>query len=332
MPILPAMTAEIYTLAPSPPKDPVVARHVAGFSYDEALAGAAAHIALRVSQNQGFDNADLNWATMQSGWPYPVQEFRQLHTEKDADPIGLFSDLKTSPKTRLGVVRARGQTHDFWILLASEVPLEAAPFANSHALGAEFWNPFGQDQEVVLSARGPKGGFLESKRGFMLDEPGEWLIEAHKNGSLLLKAVLYVGIDAPTEALVEYRPILAEDTDLQREALFVLSEMHQIYFNAHPGLQHEPALDLSATLGLDAVLSETEPTAIEIRLEKLGFHRSPRGEVQCTGNTVRSCLDSLYWSVEHRGVLLSEHHRLAGVASARFADDQILLILNLAAD
>jgi|GEM_PF-3526895 len=332
MPILPAMSAEVYTLAPSPPKDPVVARIVAGMSYDEALAGAAAHIALRISQNEGFDTADLNWATIQSGWPYPIQEFRQLATTKDGDPTELLAKLEQSPKTRIGVVRARGQNHDFWVLLTSEVPLEATPFANTHALGSEFWNPFGQDQGVMLSARGPKGGFLESKRGFLLDEQGEWLIEAHKGDALLLRAALYVGIEAPTEALVDYRPSIPEETNLQHEAFLVLNEMHQIYYNSHPGLRHEPALDLSAKLGLDAALSETEPTAIDVRLEKLGFHRAPRGEVQCTGQTVRACLDSLYWSVENRGTLLSEHHRLAGVASARFTDDQILLILNLAAD
>ena len=303
MPILPALEGAIYTLAPTAPRDPVVARIATELPFDEALSGAASSIAIGLSQGQDFDSADLTWACIRAGWPYPLSDMRSIAVEKDAQPHGLLAELALSPFSRIGLVRARGRDQDIWVLLQSEVKL--------------------------LS---PSGALFDLAEDLRLDESGEWLLESYLGETVLLRAALFVEMETPKDALLPYQEPLSQEQDLSAEAATLLSEMHQDFFGTDKGLSREAALDTSARLAMKAWLNSEELPAAHVRFEKLGYVHEPRNELLCTGETIRACLDNLYWSIQLRQALLSEGHEVLGVAAEKTEDGEIMLMLNLAAN
>jgi len=332
MPILPALEGAIYTLAPTAPRDPVVARIATELPFDEALSGAASSIAIGLSQGQDFDSADLTWACIRAGWPYPLSDMRSIAVEKDAQPHGLLAELALSPFSRIGLVRARGRDQDIWVLLQSEVRLEAAPFPKAFAIDAKIQPPFVAESGVATKLLSPSGALFDLAEDLRLDESGEWLLESYLGETVLLRAALFVEMETPKDALLPYQEPLSQEQDLSAEAATLLSEMHQDFFGTDKGLSREAALDTSARLAMKAWLNSEELPAAHVRFEKLGYVHEPRNELLCTGETIRACLDNLYWSIQLRQALLSEGHEVLGVAAEKTEDGEIMLMLNLAAN
>ena len=331
-PVLPAPEASVYTLAPAPPADFLVAKVANGLPFDDALAGAASGLAIQLNQNQGFDSADLSWACIRAGWPYPLSDMRSLTVGKDAHPDGLLADVELAPTSRVGLVRARSANSDTWVFLQSEVLISAQAFGKAHALNALFSNPFSQTKDLKTHLLSPTGQLYALDKDQVLDETGEWLLESHQNGQLVLRAALFVDMKAPQKALVPYQPDLPAEENLTVLAAEILSDMHRLYLGKEKGLRRESSLDTSARMALKAWEEKKELTAAHVRFEKLGYVREPRGEVLCTGATVRACLDNLYWSIPLRKELLSEGHDVMGIAASRDESGNILLMINLAAN
>jgi hypothetical protein len=300
--------------------------------FDEALAGAATNIAIGISQGQGFDSADLTWACIRSGWPYTLSDMRSLRVAKDTDPIGLLADLNLKESSRIGLVRARAGNMDIWVLLQSEVLVHAAPFAKTQTIDTPLANPFSDESGVQTQLLSPGGTVYTLGKEQALDETGEWLMESHLKKEVVLRAALFVNMEEPMEALIPYQDPLQRADDPEANAVLLLSQMHQDYFDTDKGLRREPALDTSARLAMKAWLTDQRLPAAHLRFERLGYVREPRGEVLCTGETVRACLDNLYWSIPLRKVLLAEGHGVIGVAASRNENGEIMLMLNLAAD
>ncbi len=163
-----------------------------------------------------------------------------------------------------------------------------------------------------------------------LDEAGEWLLESHIQGQRILLAALFVDMETPQETILPYQGSGSDQGDPAALAAQLLSQMHQVYFDTEKGLKRESALDTSARIALRAWNAELDLPAAHVRLEKLGYVREPRGELLCTGDSVRACIDNLFWSIPLRKVLLSEKHTVVGVAASEPEKGQLTLMINLA--
>jgi hypothetical protein len=331
-PVLPAPEANVYTLAPSPPADFLVATVANGLPFDDALAGAASGLAIPLSQDQGFDSADLSWACVRAGWPYPLSDMRSLTVDKDAHPEGLLAGIELSPTSRIGLVRARSANSDTWVFLQSEVLVKAQPFEKTQTLNTRFPNPFSEETALNTHLLSPTGHLYSLEKEQVLDETGEWLLESHQNGTLVLRAALFVDMKAPQNALIPYQAELPPEEDPTDLAALILSDMHRLYLGTEKALRRETSLDTSARMALKAWKENQALTAAHVRFEKLGYVREPRGEVLCSGATVRACLDNLYWSIPLRKELLSEGHDVMGIAASQDKSGNILLMINLAAN
>ena len=332
-PVLPALDADVYTLAPTPPTDFLVAKVASGLPFDEALSGAAAALAISLSQSQtaNFDSADLTWACIRAGWPYPLSDMRSLRVAKDSTPEGLLAELQIKDTSRIGLVRARSANNDTWVYLQSEVLAPALAFLKTHELNTPFSNPFPKESPAKTHLLSPSGivHALDDKQP--LNEAGEWLLESHIQGQRVLLAALFVEMEAPQESILPYQGANSDQTDPAALAAQLLSQMHQVYFATEKTLRREATLDTSARMALKAWKAGVDLPAAHVRFEKLGYVREPRGELLCTGDSVRACLDNLFWSVPLRKVLLSEKHTVIGVAASEADKGQLTLMINLAA-
>jgi hypothetical protein len=311
-----------------------VAEFAKDLPFDEALAGAAAGLAILIGENgsTGFDSADLTWACIRAGWPYPLSDMRSLSVGKDGRPEGLLAELKLQDASRAGLARARTANNDTWVYLQSEVSQPALPFSKTHALGASFSNPFETTSNVKTHLLSPSGNVLELGKEQTLNESGEWLLESHLEGVPILLAALFVDTKAPQKALLPFQEASANAESPAKLAATLLSEMHKIYFDTDQGLQRDVSLDTLARIALKGWQTGESLPAAHVRFEKLGFVREPRGEILCTGESVRACLDNLFWSIPLRKVLLSVQHKSVGVAAHQSETGQLTLMINLAAN
>ena len=332
MPILPSYKAQIYTLAPTIPRDPLVRDLLGDRPYDEALAGAATALSLLLSQGEETDSADVNWACQRSGWPYSLSAHRQAVLPKDTAPVGLLEGLTLSPNSRLGVVRARSSESDIWVLLQSEVDSPLTPLAMRYNSGDLLELPTNPELPLTWLAVDPTGTLQRPEEQLRLNLEGEWLIEGtHPNG-FLYRAALYVDMDTPELSLFEAEPPEVETGAQEEQASRMVSLAHQVFFATDKVIQRDPSLDRSAAMSLQASLRGESISSADLRFEQLGFTRTPRAELGCTGGSVRECLDSLYWSAHARSLLLDGSHGVLGVAAAQLQDGQVALMLNLAAE
>lgn len=333
-PVLPAIEADVYTLAPTPPADFLVAEIAKDLPFDEALAGAAAGLAILIGENTsaGFDSADLTWACIRAGWPYPLSDMRSLSVDKDERPEGLLAALSLHDSSRIGLARARSATSDTWVYLQSEVSQPAQPFSKTHTLGASFSNPFGTESSVKTHLLSPSGKVLDLVKKQRLNESGEWLLQSHLEGAPILLAALFVDMKAPQKALLPFQEANTKPDSPAALAATLLSEMHKIFFDTDQGLQREASLDTLARIALRAWQNDEALPAAHVRFEKLGYVREPRGEILCTGESVRACLDNLFWSIPLRKVLLSEKHKSVGIAAHQSDTGQLTLMINLASN
>jgi hypothetical protein len=333
-PILPAYKATVYTLAPTPPRDPLVLEQVRDFGlvYDEALSGAATALALREGQGLGIESGDVTWACLRSGWPYPLQAYRTAVLEKDENPKGLLADLDLRPESKTGLVRARTSDADVWVFLLSNVPETAEPLAMQYTLGETLPLPMAAYQNVSHFAVKPTGEQVDLRDPPTLDEAGEWLLEAKRDGSTLFRAAVYVDMDIPESPPIPYVPPEESDELRLAQAHQMLSQMHSDFFGDDVVLTREAALDRSAAVALDAILENRKIPSVEVRLERLGFVRSPRHQIGCNGSSPRDCLNTLFWSTQGRSNLLSPDHKSVGLASSTGPKGEWTLMVNLAGD
>ena len=332
MPILPSYKAKIYTLAPTLPRDPLVRELLIGLHYDESLAGAATAISLAIGQDQPLDGADVNWACLRSGWPYPLTGHRQLILPKDSDPAALIQDLQLTPTSRIGVVRARSSESDVWVLLQSEVPVAMNALSMEQDINSTLAIPGPSSESLVWTMADPEGHEHTVSNSILLDQAGEWLLEANSPDGQLYRAAIYVDMDIPETSLISPEDPVSGAEARANQAHRMITESHQLFFDTEQELVREPNLDRSAAIALKAILSGEEISSAELRFEQLGFTKAPRHEIGCTGETVRTCLDGLIWSTKNRGKLLARDHEAIGISTMPLENGQLMMMINLAAD
>ena len=325
LPLISAPDAPIYSAAPGEPTDPLVAWVVAeGSLYDETLAGAAAGLAEVISEHKGYDEAALRWACIRAGWPYGVGRVVTVRAANDQVPAQIQDELanETGP---FGLTRYRDEAGDLWVLITGSIAVMLPPIDREPEVGDELslhpkasgWSDWQQRMLPPNEAtqRGPT----------VYGEPGEWLLElsAKPLGSdrgrvVVARLPIYVGQETPHDG-----PFL--EVDLEKPATSAVGELALPRLNVLRDvmgvevLEGDPLLDSVARRALEDSMDEP--------WTKAGYDTG--AQVECTAQTVRGCLDHLFWDIDSRAALRDPGFSAVGVA-AEWMPEGLHLVIQLA--
>ena len=339
-PVIPALHAPVYSVAPTDPKDHLVETMLVRLTeqlgarpaWDEALSGAAGSIAMELLDGNPTDEATVRWAAINAGWPYPISHIEAVATEENALPPESFGAL-LGGQSHVGMVRARGSAGEIWVALGSSPARLAAPFSKAWEVGDRFELPFSNIDGLTLSACGPEGPTRTTspgERSVTLDHSGEWVVEARSeaSGSVILRAALHVGEELPQTPPTSPREAPASASERGNEIASVVAEARSNFHEEN--LTVEPLLNSTAEATMvEWSVGGTIPGDMRF-LNDLNITAPPRAELHCIASTPRACVDQLYWSAEHRDELLRSGYSGVGVAVSD--DDQGLrAVIHLAA-
>jgi hypothetical protein len=324
-PILPAIDADIYSTAPTTPRDHKVATAAAGLEWDESLSGAAANLAIDLSSNMPIDAASVRWAGLKAGWPYPVTYAAMELVDHQSDcPTSLLESIPAH--THVGIARARGASADAWVVLATNVQRVALPFSNVQALNSEFRLPYENSEGLSIRAYGSIGE-LQTGSSIRFDHEGEWVLEVidEAQQTLILRAAIYVEGESPDYAPIEPAPADMDNTEA--EILSMINEVRGHFVDGN--LISEPLLSSTARSSLQEWIENGAPSPSHEYLGAITLTGNPPEALICVGETPRACVDQIYWSAQNRGALLNANQAGAGIAS-EVIDGVIHAVIHLA--
>jgi len=295
-PQLPSPNRGGYGSAPSIPKDPLVAKLVAGRRWDEALSGAATAVALGVDElgAQAVAPWFVREARYRSGYPWTVMEAQVWSGPRGAGaPPQLTAWLAARGADQdLGVVHARGRTQEHWVALAAVPDAPVPAIARRLPVGAALELPASPGWSYALG--GPEGdvsgGDLAAPSAVRFDASGEWVLSWSHGGVERASIALYVGVEPPSDMLLE-APV-----DVAPRAL-VVDELNRVRaaWGGQP-IEGDAVADVVAS----ALLADPTRPIADVA--------APVGLAQahaatCPANALMRCLDELVWSVQSRAVL-----------------------------
>ena len=329
VPIIPAPHAQNYAVQGNPPKDPLVARIASGFSWNEALSGAAAELGL---ENSGRTPllSDARWSAVMAGFPYQVSQMIIGDVDMDETPIGLSETLQALQPKQLGLVRVRKGTMDRWVALIGEDGSLTESFPREVELGGAFkvegtgtWrlaDPSGN----ITSGELPIDGILGME--------GEWWLEI-KRGTVYSSIPIYVGIGTPVSNLFVSEEVgleIERPSEVEEDALILIEEMRNR--EGLVPLQYDKMLVSLAQYPLKYYLegSWNRGEGVE-HLQKAGFVGGPTYQLACQAESALACLDDLSWEIESRQALLDPQIRNIGIST--YVDtSKVALLINLSSE
>ncbi len=313
-PILPAPYATVYTAAPAPARDPLVAYVSAGRNTDETLSGAAASLSLQVAEEGGLDQASRHWALITAGWPYGVSSVLVERSDKDQIPAAFQASVQSvDPGVPIGVARSRAADRDTWVLLVGQVTTPVKPFAREAQVGDRLaLQPQNSDWERVEQRSLPPTG--AARLGpVTYDAPGEWLVELYgvrgDARTLLIRLPVYVGEETPEDG-----PFLGVELDKPtgdtalRRAEAGLNELREL-LGAAP-LQMDP---VALALAGKHARSLDDQTQVDVLAQAQAAGLRDPELLVCEGEDTTGCLDQLFWSIDARPALRNPNLTLMGV-------------------
>lgn len=313
-PHLPAPRAGTYTRLASKPPDPVIARLVGGLTWDAALSGAAAGLALAALEG---DTGMYAWQVREKAWdagyPYPATRVRLWTTPmKSPPPPDLLEFLRTlDPSVDLGLVRARGDEQDAWVALTASPRLSVGTQPRQVELGHRMTLPAAPGARWVLVD--PSGermaGNLDAPAAVVLDIGGEWLVQVEDAQGVAAKFPVYVDMVPPRLGLLESEGAPTNDDALRERALDLLQDLRVVY--GLPEWTDDVLLAASARNALRDGIGDEAALA-----SRLGFRPDRFHAMECRAITVEDCIDRMVWSPGTRSALLSAT-RLWGLAARR---------------
>ena len=316
-PILPAPYATVYTQAPGPARDPLVAYVAQGKRTDETLSGAAGSMSLLVNESGGLDQASLHWALITSGWPYRVSQVLVERTGKDQIPASFESSVADlDPQVPIGVARSRSPGKDTWVLLVGQVDTPVKPFAREAQVGERLalqvsGGSWARVEQRMLPPQGPLRLGPST-----YDAPGEWLVElygvnAENERTLLIQLPVYVGEETPEDG-----PFVGVESDKPtgdaalRRAEGGLNELRNLL--GAPALQMDPVALALAGKHARALDTGSAATLDVVTLAEEAGLKDPQILV-CQGEGVNGCLDAWFWSIDARPALRDPNLNLLGL-------------------
>ena len=304
MPRLPSPTAGSYAQVPGVPPDPGVRAVLGGHPWDASLGGAAAGIALDlVYRRGGLTAPEIREAAWRAGWPYPI---RSVHTVGAAigapAPQAIRALLSTVPsEARIGLVRARGDQQDLWVMLTSVPRIELEVYPRQLPTGARL--KLNQAPGVAFAVSDPHGelyeGHLEVEWSVAANVVGEWLIELRDEQGLLARFPIYVGMLPPELSLLGAGEPPLNEPYAAEQAHEILSRVRDAY-----GLR-PPQVD--SLLQTAVPWAQLNPNVLSTTIaSRVGVEPADLWRFECTDATVEVCLDPIVWDPRARPALLAD--------------------------
>lgn len=319
LPTLPSPRGDVYGHGAATPKDPLVARVAEGVTWDEALSGAAAGVALALLSGQPADAATVRWKAVLAGYPYPVVAKTVAVSDHGEVPGALVAEARrqAGEGIDLGIVRARGREQDVWVMLVGERRAELPPVPREVAVGDAIALGAGAEWTVA----DPFGAVRRVAGDLVADAEGEWLLRATVGGDVVATFPVYAGTRTP-----EAPPLAVTASGATPEALAraTVDAVRDAYGLAPYAA--DAALDSVARSRMRTLREGGEPPAAEGQLRAAGFVDGAVAGAWCRAATVNACLDQLWWSVERRGVLVGDYGSV-GVAAATEGAEVVLSLV-----
>lgn len=207
-------------------------------------------------------------------------------------------------------MRARGGLDDVWIALASRPALDLGPIPRQVPKGGSVTIPAvpGAIGRVADPLGAVRSGELVSEWSSTLELEGEWLFEIEREGTILSRFPLYVGLVPPELTLLVPTEPPSDGPRADAIAVERLAEVRDAY--GLPPLERDPMLDAASRTVVTA--PHVEP---EILASRAGIAPGDLWRFTCSAQTVESCLDKVVWRVDARPGLLAEEG-LFGLSSA----------------
>lgn len=307
-PRLPSPRATVYAHVAATPGDPVVATALAGLPWDEALAGAAAGVALQITAGLEVDAYALRWAAVTAAYPYPIVERSTARVAEDEVPEALVATARARAGSGhdVGLVRARDGKGDVWVLLVGQRRVDLGRIPREYGVGESLALA---DASFVVAD--PSGRVRTASRALTFDAAGEWLLQGRDAQGVIATMPLYVGVPTPEEP-----PILddARGDALPAQARDLLGALYN-WYGREPAT-FDPMLDSVARARLRALQEGEALPAVETQTRVVGYADRPAGSAECRAATVAACLDGMWWSPERRGVLVGGYPDVGVAAEA----------------
>jgi len=297
-PRLPSPMSATYARVPAKPPDPGVAEVLAGRAWDASLGGTAAGLALAIVNERGsITPPEVREAAWRAGWPYPVAEVRAWSSQAGKPPppdVAQWVAAYPEPAA-IGLVRARRGSDDMWIGVASKPAIELGAVPRSLPKGDKLLLP--SVPGVTANVADPVGTLLH----VTLDTPwstavqvdGEWLIELMKDGTVLARFPIYVGLAPPEHTLLVPSHPPQDEQDADDLAIASLADVRDAY--GLPPFERDPLLDAMARTVLATPKVSTATLA-----SRVGIPAEDLWKFNCRGSTVETCIDSVMWRSDAR--------------------------------
>ena len=316
-PRLPAPVANVYTHVRATPGDALVAAAMAGAPWDEALAGAAAGVALDLAEDVPVDMYGLRWRAVLAAYPFPIVERATATAEIGKIPTELAAQARARAQAGadVGLVRARNGDKDLWVLLVGDRRGEVPRVAREYQVGDSV--TLG---EGAFAVSDPLGQVRPAAKVMSLDMQGEWLLQARDERGTLATMPVYVGMATPKEPPIQDDARGATPEDQARDLLGAVWSWY-----GRPTPTWDDTLNLVARVRLKALAAGETPEAVERQLRAAGFVGVPVAGAECRAASVAACLDGMWWSPERRAVLVGGFPEMGVAVGAQ--DGQVTIVL-----
>ncbi len=306
-PRLQPTAAGAYVGGPVVVRDPVIGPLLERRLVDAGLMAAASSLALSVAEERGgAARWELREALWRAGWAHGVHDARTWTTTAGkAPPADVFAWLDAlGADEPIGLARARGKEWDAWVALRAVRPIPIGAPPRTAVVGTPLTLPTveGGTWRAADGTGKLQSGSLDSGATLLLTTAGEWLIDLRRGDQELARFPVYVGITAPTEAVLalpDGSGTVSGEADALQLAGLLLARVREEYGRA--AWVPNPILDTA----LDRYLARPGTPSSEA-LAGLGFPAASSVVWGCDASTVENCIDSWIWDVRRRETLLSD--------------------------
>lgn len=321
-PRLPSPHSSTYSEFVTTPNDTAVASIVGAARWDASLSGAAASVALAMTNDKGgLSDVEIREAAWSAGWLHPVLFSESWTVPAGSPPPPSIKEFVAvvPPDVSIGLVRARNSTEDVWVALLSRADLRLGVLPRHLPVGGRLELPAIPNGHYVLST--PLGGIRKGPldRGFSdnLSIDGEWLVEVTDGQRTRVTFPVYIDIPPPLDPLFVPGSTPGTPDALRVRAAQLLETVRREY--GLDAFRADPMLQQAAPWAADA--SNADELA-----PRLGFARDELWRWSCKAPTVASCIANIVWDPRSRPALF-EPNALLGIDAKQHTESVALTVL-----
>lgn len=314
-PVLPAPFGDIYVRGQAEPRDPLLRSVTRNLPWDEVLSGAATSVALDLLNAREVDPYLLRWKAILAGYPYPITGMAQRMMKRGEVPDDLLDEARrqVGGAYDVGLVRARGHQGDLWVLLIGarraelgSIPREVESGATLTLTGAQY------------RVSTPSGTLYEDVDRIVVEEVGEWMVQAYDAQGPIATFPVYVGWTTP-----ELPPIfdVEPEGDPTEDVRMMVNTVRAWY--GLTAFEEDGVLDAAARSRLSAWSGGQLPDS-KSQFTALGITHGVTAE--CRSSSVAACIDGLWWSPQYRALFLGDAEGLGIAVTPEGTGVRIVLV------